>query len=128
MPLDIGYGYVYPSEFHNPHNLFGDPILLGDLSPCVQLEKSGCGKDDYNFAYVRWGVVVRTQANTVWLFNGREEHASVLPAASVMRNATSNGGHPTTSGTNVVRAQRVREIRCGYDLRTRVVHPRNVRR
>ncbi|KAK7035186.1 hypothetical protein R3P38DRAFT_2518625 [Favolaschia claudopus] len=39
---------------------------LGDLSPCVQLEKSGCGKDDYNFAYVRWGVVVRTQANTVW--------------------------------------------------------------
>ncbi|KAK7016032.1 hypothetical protein R3P38DRAFT_2543195 [Favolaschia claudopus] len=114
---------------------------LGDLSPCVQLEKSGCGKDDYNFAYallevrfersdVRWGVVVRTQANTVWwvLFNGREEHASVLPAASVMRNATSNGGHPTTSGTNVVRAQRVREIRCGYDLRTRVVHPRNVRR
>ncbi|KAJ7787382.1 hypothetical protein B0H14DRAFT_3505641 [Mycena olivaceomarginata] len=38
----------------------------GDLSPCVQLVKSGCGPDDYNFAYVRWGVVVRTMANTVW--------------------------------------------------------------
>lgn len=38
----------------------------GDLYPCVQTEKTGCGPNDYNFAYVRWGVVVRTMTNTVW--------------------------------------------------------------
>jgi hypothetical protein len=38
----------------------------GALRPCVQLRKTHCGRDDYNFAYVQWGVVVRTMTNTVW--------------------------------------------------------------
>jgi hypothetical protein len=38
----------------------------GALRPCAQLHKSHCGPDDYNFAYVQWGVVVRTMTNTVW--------------------------------------------------------------
>jgi hypothetical protein len=39
---------------------------LGTLYPCVQLAKSGCSSNSYNFAYVKYGVVVQTQANTVW--------------------------------------------------------------
>ncbi|KAK7013918.1 hypothetical protein R3P38DRAFT_3206486 [Favolaschia claudopus] len=94
---------------------------LGDLAPTMQLEKTGCGKDDYNFGYVQWGIVVRTQANTVWIFNAQHEHGTVMPAASVVRQATSDGTHASTSGTNVLRAKRVKEIRCSYHLRTKVL-------
>ncbi|KAJ7495883.1 hypothetical protein B0H11DRAFT_2226884 [Mycena galericulata] len=31
----------------------------GGLYPCAQLEKTNCGPHDYNFAYVRWGLVKR---------------------------------------------------------------------
>ncbi|KAF8130448.1 hypothetical protein K438DRAFT_1999430 [Mycena galopus ATCC 62051] len=31
---------------------------LGSLRSCGQLGKTGCGRNDYNFAYVRWGIVI----------------------------------------------------------------------
>ncbi|KAK6971899.1 hypothetical protein R3P38DRAFT_3336500 [Favolaschia claudopus] len=94
---------------------------LGGLTPCVQLEKTGCGPHDYNFGYVRWGVVVRTMTNTVWLFNGRREHGTDMPAQSVMAKAKSKGKHATKPGRNSDGAQRVNAIRHGYNVRTAVV-------
>ncbi|KAJ7820120.1 hypothetical protein B0H14DRAFT_3472606 [Mycena olivaceomarginata] len=65
---------------------------LGTLYPCVQLAKSGCSSNSYNFAYVKYGVVVQTQANTVWDFNGREEHGTVMPSHNeVVNNAVAKG-------------------------------------
>ncbi|KAF8130485.1 hypothetical protein K438DRAFT_860118 [Mycena galopus ATCC 62051] len=52
---------------------------LGSLRSCGQLGKTGCGRNDYNFAYVRWGIVIDTMTNTVWVFNGRHEHATSCP-------------------------------------------------
>ncbi|KAJ7340735.1 hypothetical protein DFH08DRAFT_1012875 [Mycena albidolilacea] len=56
----------------------------GDLFPCVQLEKLNCGPNNFNFGYVQWGVVVRTMANTKWLFNGCHAHATDTPSRSAM--------------------------------------------
>ncbi|KAK7001033.1 hypothetical protein R3P38DRAFT_3217804 [Favolaschia claudopus] len=36
------------------------------LHPCMQLAKEGCSTDDFNFAYVHWGVYFRTESNAVW--------------------------------------------------------------
>ncbi|KAK6995638.1 hypothetical protein R3P38DRAFT_3288328 [Favolaschia claudopus] len=94
---------------------------LGGLTPCVQLEKTGCGPHDYDFGYVRWGVVVRTMTNTVWLFNGRHEHGTDMPAQSVMAKAKSKGKHATKPARNSDGAQRVNAIRHGYNVRTAVV-------
>ncbi|KAJ7439729.1 hypothetical protein B0H11DRAFT_2253636 [Mycena galericulata] len=69
---------------------------IGGLYPCAQLVKENCGPHDYNFAYARWGMVVQTQPNTVWVFNGRHAHGTVMPSQSaVNQNATSAGIHPT---------------------------------
>ncbi|KAJ6488270.1 hypothetical protein C8R47DRAFT_1071989 [Mycena vitilis] len=92
----------------------------GGLRPCAQLEKSNCGPHDYNFSYTRWAVVVRTMANMVWNFNGDHDHGTVMPARSAMQKAKSLGKHPTTPAASVIRAQRIRQIRCGYNLRPRV--------
>jgi hypothetical protein len=111
---------------------------LGGYFPCVQLEKKGCKKHEYDFAYVRWGVVIQTHRNTVWcvpyflsildllsissrVFNGRHEHGTVMPSqSSVNNNAQSSGKHPTVRARDVIRANNLRRIRCGYNLRPRV--------
>lgn len=56
--LDIGKEDVEKGRAHN--------ACQGDLYPCVQLRKDKCGRQDYNFAYVRWGIVICTWANAVW--------------------------------------------------------------
>ncbi|KAJ6513124.1 hypothetical protein C8R45DRAFT_335029 [Mycena sanguinolenta] len=95
----------------------------GGQFPCVQLTKSGCSKNSYNFAYTAFGQVIQTRSNTVWLFNGRHAHATtVMPSQrEVNRRARSEGWHDTAPGAAVVRARRLRMIRCGYNLRPRVV-------
>ncbi|KAK7024097.1 hypothetical protein R3P38DRAFT_2531662 [Favolaschia claudopus] len=99
---------------------------LGALRPVAQLVKTGCGKNDFNFAYAQWGVVVRTRRNSVWLFNARHGHGTVMPGKSNMARAQSHGGHSTSTASNVIRAQRVREIRHGYNLRPYVRSPTHV--
>ncbi|KAK7053938.1 hypothetical protein R3P38DRAFT_2501047 [Favolaschia claudopus] len=93
---------------------------LGGLTPCVQLKKSGCGPHDYNFGYLRWGVIVRTMTNAVWyvVFNGRHEHGTDIPRRSVVGKAQSIGRHQTAPARNVERGTRIREIRHGYNLRS----------
>ncbi|KAJ7833136.1 1,3-beta-glucan synthase component-domain-containing protein [Mycena olivaceomarginata] len=87
---------------------------LGTLYPCVQLAKSGCSSNSYNFAYVKYGVVVQTQANTVWDFNGREEHGTVMPSHNeVMNNAVAKGKHPTSRGVDIRRGAHIREVDMG---------------
>ncbi|KAJ7789526.1 hypothetical protein B0H14DRAFT_3502883 [Mycena olivaceomarginata] len=94
---------------------------LGTLYPCVQLAKSGCSNNSYNFAYMKYGVVVQTRANTVWDFNGREEHGTVMPSHNkVMNNAVAKGKHPTSRGVDIQRGAHIREVRGGYNLRPRV--------
>ncbi|KAJ7708802.1 hypothetical protein B0H17DRAFT_1124603 [Mycena rosella] len=61
---------------------------LGGYYPCIQLEKKNCGPDDYSFAYVRWGVVIETRPNTMWVFNGRHEHGTVMPSQSAMNSCS----------------------------------------
>ncbi|KAF8204367.1 hypothetical protein K438DRAFT_1819719 [Mycena galopus ATCC 62051] len=93
----------------------------GDLYSCGQLEKLHCGPNDFNFAYVRWGVMVRTLPNAVWVFNGRHAHGTVMPSASAMQqNAVSRGDHDTAPAVNVLRANKLREIRREYNLRPRM--------
>ncbi|KAF7330970.1 hypothetical protein MVEN_02437100 [Mycena venus] len=104
---------------------------LGGLTPCGTLEKSGCGPNEYNFAYVRWGVVLRTMANTVWVFNARHEHGTVMPARSTIckrrrrhsstGTASTTGIHVTTPASSIARGQKISRIRCGYNLRPGVI-------
>ncbi|KAJ7799303.1 hypothetical protein B0H14DRAFT_2903647 [Mycena olivaceomarginata] len=82
----------------------------GALRPCAQLHKSHCGPDDYNFAYVQWGVVVRTMTNTVWVFNGRHVHATVMPSHNVQKRAESIGRHPTTPALTAIHGDRVERV------------------
>ncbi|KAJ7086967.1 hypothetical protein C8R44DRAFT_893365 [Mycena epipterygia] len=110
--LDIGKEDVDKGRSRN--------ACQGGLYPCVQLSKENCGRQDYNFAYVRWGVVIRTQANAVWVFNGRHEHGTVMPSQdAVNQNANSDGYHPTVRAVDVARADHLRRIRSGYNLRAR---------
>ncbi|KAJ7833151.1 hypothetical protein B0H14DRAFT_2591669 [Mycena olivaceomarginata] len=80
----------------------------------------------YNFAYMKYGVVVQTQANTVCShdtrdFNGREEHGTVMPSHNeVMNNAVAKGKHPTSRGVDIQRGAHIREVHGGYNLRLRV--------
>jgi hypothetical protein len=65
----------------------GKTDSLGSLFPCAQLSKTGCGPDDYNFAYVRFGVVVRTMTNTVWYLSLVlifQAHNSLFPGFSMV--------------------------------------------
>ncbi|KAJ7612385.1 hypothetical protein DFH06DRAFT_1371504 [Mycena polygramma] len=99
----------------------------GGLYPCAQLLKKGCGKHAFNFAYARFGVVIRTMTNTVWVFNGRHVHGTVMPSQSRMmrlrggagKGDGSKGSHPNAKAANVARARKIREIRGGYNLRPR---------
>ncbi|KAJ7705049.1 hypothetical protein B0H17DRAFT_1126651 [Mycena rosella] len=91
--------------------------------PCVQLEQTGTNKilHEWDFAMVRWGIVIETHSNTVWCFNGRHEHGSVIPSRSSHEaNAASSGYHPTKSKRDVDRAKVFQQIRLGMELRPRV--------
>ncbi|KAJ7691266.1 hypothetical protein B0H17DRAFT_1133797 [Mycena rosella] len=49
------------------------------------------------FCVRAWGVVIETRPNTVWVFNGRHEHGTVMPSESAYHQnlAESFGTHPT---------------------------------
>ncbi|KAJ7431307.1 hypothetical protein B0H11DRAFT_2131475 [Mycena galericulata] len=88
------------------------------LHPCIQLSKKNCGPDDYNFAMVRWGIAIRTEENTVWVFDGTDEHGTIMPSQSAVdHGAVSTGMHNTNNIKDVKRATAYRDIRHGYDLR-----------
>ncbi|KAJ7145388.1 hypothetical protein C8R43DRAFT_1130063 [Mycena crocata] len=75
------------------------------LHPCIQLSKENCGPNDYNFGMVEWGVAIRTEANTVWVFNGRDVHGTIMPSQSAFNNgAASKGKHDTNNTKDVNRA------------------------
>ncbi|KAJ6625544.1 hypothetical protein B0H10DRAFT_1942445 [Mycena sp. CBHHK59/15] len=38
----------------------------GGYYPCIQEEKTDCCPEDYNFAMLEWGIVIKTETNTVW--------------------------------------------------------------
>ncbi|KAJ7507601.1 hypothetical protein B0H11DRAFT_1967892 [Mycena galericulata] len=88
------------------------------LHPCIQLSKKNCGPDDYNFAMVRWGIAIRTEENTVWVFDGTDEHGTIMPSQSAVdHGAVSTGMHNTNNIKDVKRATAYRDVRHGYDLR-----------
>ncbi|KAJ7152312.1 hypothetical protein C8R43DRAFT_950915 [Mycena crocata] len=75
------------------------------LHPCIQLSKENCGPDDYHFGMVEWGLAIRTQENSVWVFNGRDVHGTIMPSQSAVDNgAASKGKHDTNNEKNVDRA------------------------
>ncbi|KAJ7170372.1 hypothetical protein C8R43DRAFT_1120802 [Mycena crocata] len=89
--------------------------------PCMQITKSGCGKDSYNFAYVQWGIALQTRSNTVWVFNGRHVHGTIMPRQSEVINAAQSlGEHDTIRDRDVTCATALRNVRGGYNLRPRV--------
>ncbi|KAJ7667030.1 hypothetical protein B0H17DRAFT_1252143 [Mycena rosella] len=84
----------YISPIHGDLDIGDEDLKMGrgindSLSgyyPCIQLEKKNCSPNDYSFAYVRWGVVIETRPNTMWVFNGRHEHSTVMPSQSAMNS------------------------------------------
>ncbi|KAJ7126411.1 hypothetical protein C8R43DRAFT_958148 [Mycena crocata] len=107
----------YISCIHDDHDMGKEDLeegkgrsdALGGYFPCAQITKENCGKHDYNFAYVRWGTVIQTQANTVWVFNGRHKHGTVMPSQSAMdNNGASKGKHSTKRGKDAIRADDLR--------------------
>ncbi|KAJ7455281.1 hypothetical protein B0H11DRAFT_1926162 [Mycena galericulata] len=96
--------------------------LRGTTFPCAQLAQSGTDKTrhEWDFAMGKWSVVIETQANTVWAFNGQEEHATVHPSqSSYNAGAQSSGYHPTKRQRDAARAQAIQQIRLEMGLRPR---------
>ncbi|KAJ7054118.1 hypothetical protein C8F01DRAFT_1259870 [Mycena amicta] len=87
----------------------------GCLHPCFQLAKENCTRNDFNFAYVEYGVAVRTERNAEWLFDGNSEHASIMPSVSSMEaGARSAGTHASNNRRNVQAARRAHQARTNY--------------
>ncbi|KAJ7747174.1 hypothetical protein DFH07DRAFT_962659 [Mycena maculata] len=38
----------------------------GMLQPCIQLEKQNCKDDEYNFAMLKFGIIIQTAENALW--------------------------------------------------------------
>ncbi|KAJ7668288.1 hypothetical protein B0H17DRAFT_1142417, partial [Mycena rosella] len=63
----------WPSPVHGDLDMGEEDLKLGrgltnslaGYYPCIQLTKKNCGRNNYSFAYVRWGVVIETRPNTV---------------------------------------------------------------
>ncbi|KAJ8503610.1 hypothetical protein ONZ45_g10703 [Pleurotus djamor] len=51
------------------------------ISVCFQLKKR-CREDEFNFAFMEWGVYVQTEPNTLWLFYGAHCHGTIMPRSS----------------------------------------------
>ncbi|KAJ7287726.1 hypothetical protein C8J57DRAFT_1284697 [Mycena rebaudengoi] len=128
--LSTFYCTNYISPIHNDHDMGSDDVKegrskansTGGYYPCAQLIKSNCADDEFNFAMLRWGIIIRTMTNSVWVFNGRHEHGTVMPRNSTLRlrGGASEGIHPTNRGQDVTRAVHCREVRGNYNLRLRI--------
>ncbi|KAJ7699612.1 hypothetical protein B0H17DRAFT_1129219 [Mycena rosella] len=104
--FDVGRRDIKPDNMKGKGREKGED--LGGCYPCVQLVQTGTDKSlhEWDFAMVRWGIVIETHSNTVWCFNGRHEHGSVIPSrSSYEANAASSGYHPTDRKLDVERAE-----------------------
>lgn len=66
---DAGLGTAEPDKpdtTQRPLRGKDDKYNAGAMYPCVQLDKFNCGKDDYNFALLQYGIAIRTEENTIW--------------------------------------------------------------
>ncbi|KAF4590093.1 hypothetical protein EYR38_009391 [Pleurotus pulmonarius] len=59
------------------------------ISVCMQLKKK-CLKGEWNFVFLRWGVYLDNDANTLWLFNANDSHCSTMPSKTTMENTKRN--------------------------------------
>ncbi|KAJ7688904.1 hypothetical protein B0H14DRAFT_3176117 [Mycena olivaceomarginata] len=96
----------------------------GGCYPCAQLEQTGTDKSrhEWDFAYIGVGIVIETWPNTVWCFNGRIRHGSIMPGNNsyYRNNAMSSGIHPTKRERDAARAAAICQIRHGMQLRPRI--------
>ncbi|KAJ7710171.1 hypothetical protein B0H16DRAFT_1480741 [Mycena metata] len=94
---------------------------IGGCYPCVQLEQTGTDKSkhEWDFCYLGFGLVIETQSNTIWCFNGRVRHASIMPGHNSYHNnhAMSSGKHPTKRERDAARAAVIARIRHAMNLR-----------
>ncbi|KAJ7687189.1 hypothetical protein B0H14DRAFT_3534210 [Mycena olivaceomarginata] len=74
--------------------------------------------DEYNFAYVEWGIYIRTEANCIWFFNPNHLHGTVLPRQSSLASAVSRGTHTTIRRKDIEKASLFDEVRATYTTRS----------
>ncbi|KAJ7665866.1 hypothetical protein DFH06DRAFT_261486 [Mycena polygramma] len=95
----------------------------GACYPCVQLELTGVNKEwhEWDFVVPEFSLVIETHGNTVWNFNGIEDHGSSMPSqSSIDNNAVSLGKHPIARRVDGNRAKALGLVRHGMKLRPRV--------
>ncbi|KAJ7070523.1 hypothetical protein C8F01DRAFT_1106753, partial [Mycena amicta] len=108
--MNAFYCWEYAAPLH--------PDADESWSLCCQLRKKS-RPDEYNFTYAEWGVVIRTEENSMWIFNPQEIHGTVLPRASTYKGSVSRGIHTTIRHRDVVAATQLEEARRAYASRTR---------
>ncbi|KAJ7683386.1 hypothetical protein B0H14DRAFT_3535246 [Mycena olivaceomarginata] len=99
---------------------YASPLHVDDdegWSICCQLYKN-CRSDEYNFAYVEWGIYIRTEANCIWFFNPNHLHGTVLPRQSSLASAVSRGTHTTIRRKDIEKASLFDEVRATYTTRS----------
>ncbi|KAF9068127.1 hypothetical protein BDP27DRAFT_1327660 [Rhodocollybia butyracea] len=60
----------------------------------------GGNLDHYNFCYAKWGVIVYTQENCQWWFDGNEIHGTASPSRSALARVKTDG--PFSDGFVIV--------------------------
>lgn len=118
-----GMNLYYCTNYMSPIHADRDALRH---SLCCQLEKKGCLNDELNFCYIRWGILLHTQRNTVWyefldilcqnsstnerehrMFRSEDEHCTEMPRRSSWERrrpqdppaqpATTRSGRPSSS-------------------------------
>ncbi|KAJ7827329.1 hypothetical protein B0H14DRAFT_3467119 [Mycena olivaceomarginata] len=95
----MGMNSFYCWEYASPLHVDDDE----GWSICCQLYKN-CRSDEYNFAYIEWGIYIRTEANCIWFFNPNHLHGTVLPRQSSLASAVSRGTHTTIRRKDIEKA------------------------
>ncbi|KAJ6476570.1 hypothetical protein DFH09DRAFT_1342452 [Mycena vulgaris] len=108
-----GMNSFYCWEYASPLHEDDDDMW----SICCQLWKSGRREDEYNFSYAEWGVDIKTQENTVWFFNPRHLHGTILPRKSSVEWVISRGTHTTMRRRDLDKATLLKDVRETYEGR-----------
>ncbi|TDL15219.1 hypothetical protein BD410DRAFT_809109 [Rickenella mellea] len=84
----------------------------------TQLFKRG-PVDEYNFSFTQWGIYIQTEENTVWWFNGRDMHGTIVPRQSSITSSDSisHGIVCVLRQKDANAAKEYRDIRQGYNHR-----------
>ncbi|KAI0083768.1 hypothetical protein BDY19DRAFT_998326 [Irpex rosettiformis] len=86
------------------------------VSLCSQLEKTGCQDGEWDFVYASHGVYIETLENTVWWFNSKNLHGSVVPSRMILRSQTNTSSERTASShRQSLRQQATRQSRTSTD-------------